>query len=402
MAKVDKEKVHQLLTRAVEKVYPSKEALEKVLLSGKKLRLYNGMDPSGPDLHLGHAVVMQKLKEFQELGHEVIWLVGDFTALAGDPDKNEARKVLTPVDIDKNLKTWQKQAGKLLEFSGKNAIKIKHNKDWLGKLTFSDVVNIASKFTVQRMLERDLFEKRLEAGFPIKLHEFLYPLMQAYDCVHMDVDLEIGGSDQTFNMLAGRDLMKSMKKKEKFVLTLKLLEDPTGKKMGKTTNNMVVLNEKPENIFGTIMSWTDGMIVPGFEIVTRVPMEKVNEIARQLKQDEINPRDAKRQLAREIVTICHDKETAQKAEEQFQKVFQKKETPDDIKEKKIGVSKTNVVDLFVKSGLCSSNSEVKRLIEQKGLYIDGQVVENKEQEIDISKEGLLLKKGKRHFRRVVK
>ena len=402
MTKTDKEKVHNLLTRAVDKVYPSKAALEKALLSGKKLRLYNGMDPSGPDLHIGHAVVMQKLKEFQELGHEVIWLIGDFTALSGDPDKTHARTMMTPAKIQQNLKNWKKQALKLLQFSGKYPVKIKHNNDWLGKLTFTEVVEIASHFTVQQMLERDLFEKRIKAGTPIRLHEFLYPLMQAYDSVAMDVDLEIGGSDQTFNMLAGRDLMKSMKKKEKFVLTTKLLEDPTGNKMGKTTNNMVMLDEKPENIFGTIMSWTDGMIIPGFEIVTRVPMSEVNKIAYQLKHDEINPRDAKSRLAREIVKMCHDEKAADMAEESFAKVFQKHENPDEIKTKKINASKMNVVELFVKSGLCASNGEAKRLVEQKGLYIDNKVVNNKDQEVQLTKEGILLKKGKRHFIKVVK
>jgi len=397
-----KEAIHQLLTRGVDKIYPSRAALEKALLSGKKLRLYNGVDPSGPDLHIGHGVVLQKLKEFQDLGHEVIWLVGDFTALSGDPDKTQARKMLTKQEVAENLKSYQKQAEKILTFSGKNAVKLKFNNDWLGKLTFSEVVEIASHFTVQRMLERDLFERRIKVGSPIRLHEFLYPLMQAYDCIEMDVDLEVGGTDQTFNMLAGRDLMKSMKNKEKFVLTLKLLEDPTGKKMGKTEGNMVILNDKPEEMFGKIMSWTDAMIIDGFESCTRMPMQEVNEVAYQLKHDQVNPRDAKARLAKEIVTIYHDEKAGLAAEEHFRKVFQKGETPEEVKTKKLSAQKLKVVDLFVQSGLCSSNAEVKRLIQQKGLYINGAVVRDKDAEVVIGKDGLLLKKGKRHFVKIIR
>ena len=397
-----KDQIHQLLTRGVDKIYPSKEALEKALLGGKKIRLYNGVDPSGPDLHIGHGVVLQKLKEFQDLGHEVIWLMGDFTSLSGDPDKSHTRKMTTPKEIVKNLKTYKKQASTILKFAGKNPVKIKHNNDWLGKLTFTEVVEIASRFTVQRMLERDLFEKRLKAGQESHLHEFLYPVMQAYDSVAMDVDLEVGGSDQTFNMLAGRELMRKMKGKEKFVLTTKLLEDPTGKKMGKTEGNMIILRDKPEEMLGKIMAWPDTMIVIGFEICTRVPMDEVNDIAYKLKHDEVNPRDVKMQLAREIVKIYHDEKSALEGEEHFRKLFQKHETPDEIKTFKYESAKAKVYELFVESKLCSSNGEAKRLAKQGGLSIDSEVVTDIQKEIKIPEGGLLLKRGKRQFVRVVK
>ncbi|PIP75329.1 tyrosine--tRNA ligase, partial [Candidatus Kuenenbacteria bacterium CG22_combo_CG10-13_8_21_14_all_39_9] len=245
--------IKELLEKGVESIYPDKSYLEKLLASGKKLTVYQGFDPTADTLHIGNFVGLIKLKQFQDLGHRVIFLIGDYTAMIGDPDKRTVRKQLTYKQVIKNCKNYQAQASKILNFSGKNPVQLKYNSEWLSKLTFKDTLELLTNFTVQRILERDLFEQRIKSGNPLYLHEFMYPVMQAYDSVAMNVDGEIGGNDQTFNMLAGRDLMAKMKNKEKFVLTIKLLEDPSGKKMGKTEGNMITLNDSPKNMFGKIM-----------------------------------------------------------------------------------------------------------------------------------------------------
>ena len=245
------DKIDEVLTRRVEKIYPSKEALEKILRSGKKIRLYQGFDPSMPNLHLGNMVGVLKLKQFQELGHEVIFLVGDFTGMIGDPtDKKSLRPQLTKKQVLENCKNWKEQAGKVLNFSGKNPAKFLYNSQWLSSLSFAELLNLAHHLTYQQTIKRDMFRKRLKQDKNIYLHEFLYPLMQGYDSVHMDVDLEIGGSDQMFNMLVGRDLMKKLKNKEKFVLTTKLLVDSKGEKVGKTTGNALFLNSSAKEMYG--------------------------------------------------------------------------------------------------------------------------------------------------------
>src|SRR3989344_4887360 len=275
----DSQKIDELLVRGVENIYPKKEFLESLLKSGKKLTLYTGYDPTAPTLHIGHGITMMKLRQFQDLGHKVIMLIGDFTGMIGDPtDKTATRQKLTREEVLVNCKNYQEQASTILNFKGENAVEVKFNSEWLGKMNFLDILELTSHFTVQRMLERDMFEKRQEEKKPIYLHEFLYPVMQAYDSVAMDVDGEVGGNDQTFNMLAGRDLMKDLKDKEKFVLTMKLLADATGKKMGKSEGNMVALADSAEDMFGKVMSWTDGMILGGFELCTKVPMSEIKKI----------------------------------------------------------------------------------------------------------------------------
>ena len=231
----DSKKIEELLTRGVENVFPTREFLEKELKSGRRLTLYTGYDPTAPTLHIGHGITMMKLRQFQDLGHKVIMLIGDFTGMIGDPtDKGAARKKLTHAEVLENCQEYQKQASAILNFVGENPAELKYNSEWLGKLNLSDLLDLTAHFTVDRLMERDMFEKRKEEGKPIYLHEFLYPVMQAYDSVAMEVDGEVGGNDQTFNMLAGRDLMKDLQGKEKFVLTMKLLVDSTGKKMGKS------------------------------------------------------------------------------------------------------------------------------------------------------------------------
>ena len=293
--------IREFLTRAVENVYPSREALEKRLLSGKRMTVYLGVDPTGPALHFGHAISLRMLGTLQRMGHGVTLLIGDFTAMIGDPtDKAAVRKPLTREEVLVNCKQYKKQASAFLSFDGHNAAELKFNSEWLAPLTFADLLPLAAHFTVQQMIQRDMFKKRIEEEKPIHLHEFLYPLMQGYDSVAMDVDMEVGGNDQTFNMLAGRTLMKEMKNKDKFVLASKLLVDPTGKKMGKSEGNMITLGDDPNDMYGKVMSWTDGMIVSGFELCTNVPMDEVQEIATAIDDGE-NPIVFKHRLAQEVV-----------------------------------------------------------------------------------------------------
>ncbi len=390
----DSTAINTVLDRGVAAVYPDRDFLQARLASGERLRLYLGIDPTGPSLHLGHAVALRKLRQLQDLGHEVILLIGDFTAMIGDPtDKAAVRKQLTKAEVLANCRDYKKQASKILRFSGKNPVKLKFNSRWLGKLSFAEVVELASEFTVQQMLERDMFEKRVAEGKPVGLHEFLYPLMQGYDSVAMEVDLEVGGNDQTFNMLAGRDMLKS-RGKDKAVITMKLLEDPTGKKMGKTEGNMITLADTPADMYGKVMSWTDGMMLPAFEILTDVDLTE----AQQLIVD--NPRDAKMQLAREVVTSLQSATAAEQAEKAFVQLFQTGDGPADMPEVELPAGGHNVIELFVVAGLVASKSEGRRLVEQHGLAIDDEVVTDVQQEVTIT-DGMVLRKGKRHFAKVV-
>lgn len=354
----------ELLIRGVSSIYPSKEFLESKIKKGEKLTLYLGIDPTGPTLHLGHAIVIKKLSEFQNSGHKIILLMGDFTAMIGDPtDKGAARKQLTHKQVMANLKNYKKQASKLISFSGKNAAVIKFNSKWLGKMNFEDVLSLASQMTVQQMLERDMFDKRVKEEKPIYLHEFMYPLMQGYDSVAMNVDGEIGGNDQTFNMLCGRDLMKTMKGKEKFVVTMKLLEDNSGKKMGKTEGNMIALSDSSEDMYGKVMSWTDGMIMSGFELCTNVSMLEIENMSKELTLNTINPRDLKMRLAKEIITMFHGEKKAKQSEENFINTFQKKEIPKDI-DSVNAKEGTLLVETFLLKKIVSSKGEFRRLVEE--------------------------------------
>jgi tyrosyl-tRNA synthetase len=359
----------QILNRGVASIYPSREYLQSRLEKGEKLTIYLGIDPTGPNLHLGHAIPVKKLGEFQKAGHKIILLLGDFTAMIGDPtDKSATRKQLTRKDVLNNLKGYKKQLSKIISFSGKNKAELKFNSKWHSKMKFGEVLSLASQMTVQQMLERDMFKKRMIDGKPIFIHEFMYPLMQAYDSVAMNVDGEIGGNDQTFNMLCGRDMIRNIKGKEKFVMTMKLLEDPNGKKMGKTEGNMVTISDKPDDMYGKIMSWTDEMIPVAFELCTNIDMTEIEEIKRNLKKENTNFKEYKMRLAREIISVFCDKEQSLLAEKRWEKTFSKKEIPDDVEEI-IVKSDDLLVDVLVAKEIVSSKSDFRRLVEGGAIVI---------------------------------
>jgi len=398
------DKIDEVLTRGVEKIYPSRQALEKVLRSGKKIKLYQGFDPSMANLHLGNIVGILKLKQFQDLGHQVIFLVGDFTGMIGDPtDKASTRKLLTRKQVLDNSKNWEKQAGKVLNFSGKNPVKILLNSQWNDKLTFKDLIEITSKFTVQQMLERNFFQRRLKTQKPIHLHEFLYPIAQAIDCVEMDVDLEIGGNDQTFNMLAGRTLMKVLKGKEKYVLTTKLLVDARGEKAGKTTGNALFLNASPSDMYGGIMSFPDETIIPGFELLTQVPIKSIKAMEKDIKTGKANPMDLKKQLAFEIVKMYHSEKDAKNAEKEFERVAQKGELPSEIPYSPKAVKPGNypASKLSYISGATIGTAEAKRLINQGAVEYEGEMIRDPQETLTV-KGNEILKIGKRKFFRIKK
>lgn len=446
----DKAAIEHFLTHAVENVYPSRKALEKKLFEGKSLRVYFGIDPTGPSLHLGHVIPMRKLAELQKMGHEIILLIGDFTAMIGDPtDKTATRKQLTREEVLANCKEYKKQAKKILDFGGSNPVKVKFNSTWLAPMSFAELIQLASNFTVQQLMNRDMFRKRehwqvkcqhchklffspIQFGTveafesatlkgntaicpicheetslekedflapvlsPIYEHEFLYPIMQGYDSVAMDVDMEIGGNDQTFNMLAGRTLMQKgiagHERKEKFVLTTKLLVDSTGKKMGKTEDNMITLTDSPEEMFGKVMSWPDEMIRVGWELCTSIPLEHVEL---QLQK---HPMTSKRLLAHQIVTELHSLSAANDADDYFTRIHQMQLTPEEAPELKIK-GPLLLVDAMVSSTLVSSKTEARRQIEQGGVKVNENIVKDIKIEV---KPGDLIQKGKRHFVRLVK
>lgn len=386
----------ELLGRGVDEVIIRTE-LEKKLRSGDKITLYLGIDPTGARLHLGHSIALRKLRDFQRLGHRVIFLIGNFTALIGDTsDKDSVRQPLTNEQIEENFQTYKAQAGKILDFS---KIEIRYNGDWLGKLNFKDILELANKFTVQQMIEREMYQQRIAKSKPIGLHEFLYPLMQGYDSVAMNVDLEVGGRDQLFNMLAGRTLQKIINHHEKHVLTVKLLEGTDGRKMAKTNNNVVNITDEPLDQYGKIMTIKDELIIQYFELCTDLPMEEVTEIAQAIKVGQ-NPRDVKMRLAKEVVTMYHTEGEAQKAEAEFVKIFQQRSKPTDIPEKTLPEKSYKIIDLLVVCGLAPSKSEARRLVEAGGVSVDDEKITDPSFVLTLSKKGCLVKVGKRHFMQV--
>jgi tyrosyl-tRNA synthetase len=389
--------IEELLSRGVENIFPNKDFLKSRMLKGERLTIYLGIDPTGPTLHLGHVIPIVKLSKFQKMGHKIILLMGDFTAMIGDPtDKTATRKKLTRAEVLNNLKNYKKQASKFISFTGANRAEFQFNSKWLGKMSFSDVLELSTNFTVQQMLEREMFSNRMKEGKPINLSEFMYPLMQGYDSVAMNVDGEIGGNDQTWNMLAGRDLLKTLKNKEKFVFATKLLVDPSGKKMGKTENNMVSLDQTPEEMYGKVMSWGDEMIVPGLEIITNVPTSDIQSIGEALVSGK-NPKEYKMFLARELVKLCFDETRAKKAEDAFENTFAKGGVPDDTTEVSVAEG-VLLCDILMLNQIVISKSEFRRLVSEGAISnVDtGEKISN----IDSVVSTGTYKIGKRRFMRI--
>ena len=395
--KVEKniDKIDELLTRGVSKIYPSKEKLEQVLRSGKKLRLYQGFDPTGTKLHLGHMVGLRKHRHWQDLGHEVIFLIGDGTGQAGDPTgkKKTREKFFTQTELRTNSKDYLSQASKIVRFDGPNPIKILYNSDWLNKLTTIDILNIAQNFSLQQLIERDMFQDRLKMGETINMREFLYPFLQGYDSVALDVDLELGGSDQTFNMLAGRTLMQAMKGKEKFVMTTPLLSDSKGAKIGKSEGNVIGLTDPASELYGKIMSLGDDAIIPMFTLLTDVSLK---EIAKFDTQNDAMT--LKKQVALIIVTQLHNETLAKEAQENFVHTFQKKEIPEAMEEIKCKNGEL-LSEVLVQNKILSSKSEWRRLVLENAIHDLSENKNIKDVNLKVS-DNLILKIGKKKFLKV--
>ncbi len=390
-------KIEEILTRGVERVI-EKNHLKKILLSGQKIRVKFGIDPTGDKIHLGNAIPLWKLKDFQELGHQIVLIIGDFTAQIGDTsDKKAIRQPLSREQIEENMRDYQEQVGKILDL---DKIEFVYNSQWLGIMAFSDVVRLASNFTVAQMIERENFSQRYQEGKPIGLQEFLYPLMQGYDSVAVKSNLEIGGNDQTFNMLAGRTIQRAYCQEPQDVMALSLIEGLDGRKMSKSYGNTINITDLPSEMFGKIMSMKDELMIKYFIACTRMPIKEIKEIENCLKRGEVNPRDIKDKLACEIVSLYYSSEEAVQASREFKEVFQKNKMPANVPEIKISRSEINLVDFLAKNNLIKSKSEARRLIEQKGVKINQKVWGNWLEKVPV-KNGMIIQIGKRKFIKII-
>ena len=389
-----------IIRSGVEEIIPESELVKKIeksIINKEPLKIKCGCDPSRPDLHIGHAVLLRKMRQFQDLGHQAVLLIGDFTAMIGDPTgRNKTRPQLTIEDTKLNAESYIDQASIILD---KPTLDIVYNSDWLGKMDFSDVIKLASKYTVARMLERDDFTKRYGGGVPISLHEFLYPLAQGYDSVHLKADVELGGTDQKFNLLVGRDLQKESGLVPQVVITTMLLEGTDGvEKMSKSYDNYIGLTDSPSDMYGKTLSIPDVLIAKYFEFATSISDPLLDEIKCDLKEGKSNPRDLKRKLAREIVQMYYNDDEVQKAESDFDALFIKKDIPDDIPEYKLSSLET-LVSIMVGNYLVASNGEAKRMIKQGAVKLDDEKVSNMYLEVSPDSEKVL-KVGKRKFLRI--
>jgi len=371
-----------------------KENLKKRLLAGDCLRVKLGIDPTGSDLHLGHSVILRKLRDFQQAGHEVILLIGTFTGKIGDPTgKDKMRTPLTDQQIEENMKDFLHQASKVIDIK---KIKIVKNGDWLAKLTFKEVVTLAATFTVNQMIQRESFQKRIKEKKEISLHEFLYPLMQGYDSVPLKADLELGGTDQLFNLLAGRQIQKKFDLPPQDIMTMPILVGTDGKeKMSKSLGNYIALNDQANEVFGKTMSIPDDLMENWFELLTDLPLKKIKSIIKG------HPRDAKLLLAQEITTNLHGQEKALKAKEEFLNIFAKKELPSNIKEFIFPKGSWSILEIIAKCKLCSSNSEIKQMLLQKAVKVNEQKITDKNTQINISSQPQIIQVGKRKFAKIL-
>ncbi len=391
-----------LIKRGTFEIIPEEELVKKIeksLKDNKPLKIKLGCDPSRPDLHIGHSVVLRKLAQFQELGHQAILIIGDFTGMIGDPSgRNITRPALSLEETKKNGQSYFEQASKILD---KEKTKIVYNSEWLGKMNFEDVIKLSSKYTIARMIERDDFTKRFKGGEPIGVHEFLYPLAQAMDSVAIESDVELGGTDQKFNLLVGRDIQREFGLEPQIIITMPLLAGTDGvEKMSKSYNNYIGISEAPKEIYGKTLSIPDNLIYTYFELATDIPNKELKEIKAKLEDPKTNPRDVKRQLARALVATYYDETSAKEAEEEFDKIFIKKEIPDEIPEHKIKTNELNILDLILEVSFAPSKGEARRLVVQGGVTVDGEKIDDIKTTIKFDKEKIL-KVGKRKFVKIV-
>lgn len=383
----------ELLKRGVANIIPGKVELQKLLKSGKKLNIYMGVDPTTTKIHLGNAVGLRKLQEFAKLRHNVTFLIGDFTALIGDTsDKDTERPSLTSKEIKENFQTYKKQAEKILDFS---KVKVKYNSTWLKKLSYEEILKLNQRFSANDFLSRELIKKRLFEGKRIGLHEFSYPVMQGYDSYFLDTDIQIGGTDQTFNMQAGRTLQKDLRHKESFVLTTPILEGPDGRKMSKSYGNAIWLDDNPNDMFAKVMAINDDLIIQYFTLTTNLSLDKILDCENKLKTE--NPINIKKELAHLIVKELHNEKSADEAQDNFENTIQNKELPEIINT--FPVENFNQTIFKITSDWARmSNSELKRLIQENGVEVDGEKISMEEANRKI-KVDMVIKIGKR---RVVK
>lgn len=386
----DPKKIEELLTRGVEDVFV-KESLEKKLKSGKQLRIKLGFDPTGSKIHIGRGIALRKLRAFQDLGHKVVFIVGDFTAKIGDPsDKLEKRPMLTDEKIKENLKNYKDQIGKIIDLS---KAEFHYNSKWLSKLTFSQTVELAETFSVSQMTSRRNFKDRLDRGDEVSLREFLYPLMQGYDSVAIKSDIELGGFDQLFNLKAGRVVQKYYNQEQQDVLTISMLEGTDGRKMSTSWGNVINISDEPNDMYGKVMSVRDDLVIKYFLLCTDLSKEEINILEKDLNN---KPKETKMRLAREIVTIYHNKELAEKAEKNFEQTFSKGGVPDDIQEVYVSNEKS-LVDVLLENNLVESKSEFKRLIKENAIKFNDEVVVDVD--FKLNKIGVV-KVGKRRFLKI--
>ena len=385
-----------ILNRRVEKVLPTKDKLQKLLESGKKIRLYQGFDPTGSRLHLGHTVGLRKLMDFADAGHEVIFLFGTGTVLVGDPsERDTGRKLITQEDIDQNIKNWKKMVSPIVDF---DKITIKQNGNWLVPLTLKDIVKIGSNISSVQLFKRESFTRRISNGDTVWYHETMYPLLQGYDSVAMDVDLEIGGTDQEFNMLVGRELQRKMNNREKYVLTTPMIVGTDGGNMSKTTGNCIWLDDTPEDMYGKLMSLPDQYLNQYLTQVTNISLERIQEIDDGVKTGSIHPMEAKKELAAAVVQDFHGPDAVKAAEDHFQSTVQKGQAPETIDTFKVNQGDISLLDLLGQANLGQSNSQIKRVIKQGGVSIDGKTITDPSQTLEV-KGGEVIKFGKREFRK---
>lgn len=397
MINTNSDKIKEILSRGVDTVI-NKESLFKKLRSGRKLRIKHGIDPTGPKIHIGRAISFWKLKEFQDLGHQAVLVVGDFTAQIGDAsDKLSMRRPLTEKEVRANLKTYLKQVKKILDLE---KTEICYNSQWLEKLTAKELGKLAMNFTIFQMINRRNFKQRFEEKKPIGLHEFLYPIYQGYDSVATRADVEIGGFDQLFNFIVGRKIQELCGQKPQDLITLKLLYGLDGRKMSTSWGNVINIIDTPDDQYGKIMSMKDELISNYLELSTKIPLLEIKKIERELKKKTVNPRDVKAMLAREVVSVYHGRKASLEAEKEFERVFKEKKLPSKISEIIIKEKEINILDLLIKARLVSSKSEAKRMILQKGIKIDSVIQEDWRKNVKI-KKGTIIQVGKRRSVKII-